>query len=405
MPRAGPSRSQRSQRQFSQTQAQTQNPTQTQRYSRSQRRVEDEDEEEEIPLDDDDEPGANETGTDLKKRATDLVRLALFQEQRRMPLRRDEISKKVMGSQRSAFKAVFYEAQSILRNTFGMELVELPTRAATHDATAGQDRGQDKAGTQNGENAGERQKVTGLKKKAVSQGSKTYILRSTLDPALIERAASTNKRIFEVEAADAPDDVADAEPGTRTYGSLIAWNSGDQLAALGILYVILALILVSGKVISDMDLRLLLRRLRLRPPTQIALPAHTPHRTLTFDPYLTQLQRQGYLDRTRIGAGGAAQNAGAASENDTVWEWRWGPRAAAEIGEAAVARFVADRGGAGGGGPGRGAGGGAGSDEGSDEEVGGRRAKAHREEAQKRLAALFKGVELAAGGELADATV
>ncbi|KAI9432402.1 MAGE-domain-containing protein [Lactarius indigo] len=425
MPRWGPLRSQR---QFSQTQAQTQNPTQSQRYGRSQRRVEDEDEDEEIPLDDDDgdgEPGANETGTDLKKRATDLVRLALFQEQRRMPLRRDEISKKVMGSQRGAFKAVFNEAQSILRNTFGMELVELPTRAATHDAAAGQDRSQDKAGTQNGENAGERQKVTGLKKKAVSQGSKTYILRSTLDPALIERAALTNKRIFEVEAADAPDDVADAEPGTRTYGSLIAWNSADQLAALGILYVILALILVSGKVISDMDLRLLLRRLRFRPPTQIALPAHTPHRTLTFDAYLTQLQRQGYLDRTRIGASGAAQKrrrggvgatqAGGAGgeENDVVWEWRWGPRAAAEIGEAAVARFVAEfmaerasRGGAGaGGGPGRGTEGGAGSDEGSDEEVGGRRARTHREEAQKRLAALLKGVEHAAGGELAGATV
>src|SRR6266702_1210005 len=281
---------------------------------------------------------------------------------------------------------------------------------------------------------------------AVSQGSKTYILRSTLDPALIERAALTNKRIFEVEAADAPDDVDDAEPGTRTYGSLNAWNSADQLSALGILYVILALILVNGKVISDsashrtvvreraadmhvftVDLRLLLRRLRLRPPTQIALPAHTPHRTLTFDAYLSQLQRQGYLDRARIGASGAAQKrrrgggagatqaggGGGGEENDVVWEWRWGPRAAAEIGETAVARFVAEfmaerasRGSAGGsGGPGGSAGGGAGSEDGSDEEVGGRRARAHREEAQKRLAALLKGVELAAGGDLAGATV
>ena len=82
-----------------------------------------------------------------------------------MPLRRDEISKKVLGSQRGAFKAVFQEAQIILSNTFGMELVELPTRAAAHDATAGQDRSQDKAGTQNGEHPGERQMVTGLKKK------------------------------------------------------------------------------------------------------------------------------------------------------------------------------------------------------------------------------------------------
>lgn len=113
----------------------------------------------------------------LKKRATDLVRLALFQEQRRMPLRRDEISKKVIGSQRGAFKTVFEEAQKILRGTFGMELVELPSRTATHD-TAGGATGRDKppqekAGTQNGdEGAGDRQAVTGLKKKGA-----VYVLR------------------------------------------------------------------------------------------------------------------------------------------------------------------------------------------------------------------------------------
>jgi hypothetical protein len=105
------------------------------------------------------------------------VRLALFQEQRRMPLRRDDISKKVIGSQRGVFKVVFDEAQKILRGTFGMELVELPTRAATHDTVAaaggasGRDRTQqEKAGTQNGdEGAGDRQTVTGLKKKGVAK--------------------------------------------------------------------------------------------------------------------------------------------------------------------------------------------------------------------------------------------
>ena len=57
-----------------------------------------------------------------------------------------------------------YEVQDLLHNTFGMELVELPTRAAAHDAsgaaTADQDTNQENAGTQNGENAGERQTVT-----------------------------------------------------------------------------------------------------------------------------------------------------------------------------------------------------------------------------------------------------
>ena len=188
MPRAGPSRSQRQPSQ-----------TQTQRYGRSQRRLEDEDDDEVAVQnsDDDEETGMDDTTTvrvalvsyisdsflsfqlnltpheqDLKKRATDLVRLALFHEQGRMPLRRDEISKKVMGSQRGAFKAVFEEAQNILRGTFGMELVELPTRAAVHDPTGGgtgTGKTQEKAGTQNGgeggDGAGGRQAVTGLRKK------------------------------------------------------------------------------------------------------------------------------------------------------------------------------------------------------------------------------------------------
>ena len=91
-----------------------------------------------------------------------------------MPLRRDEISKKVVGSQRGAFKAVFDEAQEILRGTFGMELIELPTRAATHDTSGngtGRGKTQEKAGTQNGaeegDAAGGRQAVTGLKKKGI----------------------------------------------------------------------------------------------------------------------------------------------------------------------------------------------------------------------------------------------
>ena len=51
----------------------------------------------------------------------------------------------------------------------------------------------------------------------VSQGSKTYILRSTLDSVLIERTSATNKFILEVEVAVSPDDVDDVEPGVRTY--------------------------------------------------------------------------------------------------------------------------------------------------------------------------------------------
>jgi melanoma-associated antigen len=174
---------------------------------------------------------------------------------------------------------------------------------------------------------------------------------------------------------------------------------------------------------------MLLRRLRLRPPTQLALPAHSPHRTLNFDAYLLQLQRQGYLLRTHIGgAGGTSQKrargrpggatqqgSGGGEDNDVAWEWRWGPRAMAEIGEAAIARFVgefmaerASGGGGGGGGSGSGgratAGNGGGDGEASDDEVGGRGARARREDAKRRLATLMRGVELAAGGDLSGVT-
>jgi melanoma-associated antigen len=90
----------------------------------------------------------------------------------------------------------------------------------------------------------------------VAAGSKTYILRSILDPLIIEHAALTDEHLLEAEAADMPSDEEEAESdderfGPRYYGSIISWSKADQLGPLGIQYVILALILVSGRVISD----------------------------------------------------------------------------------------------------------------------------------------------------------
>lgn len=56
-----------------------------------------------------------------------LVRLALASEFSRLPIRRTDISAKVLGEQGSRqFKTVFNEAQQALRTTFGMQLTELP---------------------------------------------------------------------------------------------------------------------------------------------------------------------------------------------------------------------------------------------------------------------------------------
>ncbi|KAL4933712.1 MAGE domain-containing protein [Aspergillus undulatus] len=58
-----------------------------------------------------------------------LVRLALSSEYSRQPIRRVDISNKVLGEQGSRqFKTVFAEAQKVLGDTFGMTLSELPVK-------------------------------------------------------------------------------------------------------------------------------------------------------------------------------------------------------------------------------------------------------------------------------------
>ncbi|KAI0321546.1 MAGE family-domain-containing protein [Amylostereum chailletii] len=407
MARAGPSRSQRH---ASQSQPE---PTQTQRGGRNQtqrrgRRADDEDEDEDEELGDEEDGEedsvADPFAQDLNKKIAGLVRLALFNEQKRLPLRREEISKRVLGSQRSAFKPVFDGAQQILRATFGMELVELQTRSAAHGTATGKDADKDKrkkaSQSQANGDANDQTEVAGGKKKAAAQGSKSYILRSILDAGLIEHASHSDANILEAEMADAPEDIDEDEAGTRQYGSLLSWNGSDQLAALGILYVVLALILVNGKVVSDMDLHTLLRRLNLRESAVLELSAQSTHRTVPIEAYLSQLVRQGFLDRTRLGGGASGKRGrGTQAQDDgegATFEWRWGPRAGAEVGEKAIARFVAEfmaerRGEV---------------EESSDEDEEPRARKQRQrqrdEDAQKRLDMMMRGIERASGGDLAD---
>lgn len=68
---------------------------------------------------------ADNNADQMKKK---LVRLALACEYQRRPIRRADVSEKVLGSQGRQFKKVFEEAQIELRSVFGMEMVELPAR-------------------------------------------------------------------------------------------------------------------------------------------------------------------------------------------------------------------------------------------------------------------------------------
>ncbi|KAI0686462.1 MAGE family-domain-containing protein [Cytidiella melzeri] len=337
---------------------------------------------------------------DLHRRAYALVRLALFNEQRRMPLRRDDISKKVLGSKSRRFADILMLAQATLRKTFGMELVELHRSQVVEEKTEKDPKKKQKQNTD----------AVGMKKKAAPTGTKTWILRTVLDPQLISLAVLPDDDIKAVEQAPlvggpdngADNDNDDAGVQSTNTGAILAWQDSDQLSAIGILYVVLALVLVHGRALGDGDLRRILKRLRIPLSADVPLNSRSTAQS-TIDAYLAQCARQGYLERHRVGQAkvgadkkrgrapaGTQRGAGGEDEGDT-WEWKWGPRAMAEIGEADMARFVAefmvDS-----------------SMMGEEDDDGEARA-VNEARRKKKLETMMKGVERASGGDLVDVAV
>ncbi|OJI90359.1 hypothetical protein ASPTUDRAFT_186202 [Aspergillus tubingensis CBS 134.48] len=84
--------------------------------------------------DDDDDAGSEDAYDTRAPSSTDvmvkkMVRLALASEFSRLPIRRSDISVKVLGEQGTRqFKTVFEEAQRVLQEKFGMEMMELPVK-------------------------------------------------------------------------------------------------------------------------------------------------------------------------------------------------------------------------------------------------------------------------------------
>lgn len=79
------------------------------------------------------------------------------------------------------------------------------------------------------------------------------MLRSVLDPELIEATALVDVEIEEAERKEREELYPNNED-RRTHGTLITCDSEDdgyQLSLTGILHVLLALILVNGRVLSD----------------------------------------------------------------------------------------------------------------------------------------------------------
>lgn len=83
---------------------------------------------------------------------------------------------------------------------------------------------------------------------AASSGPKQYILRSILHSKVIEQSVEVFEELQEAELEDASNTDEDAP---QPAGTIVSWNTSDQLNGLGVLYVILALILVNGHALKD----------------------------------------------------------------------------------------------------------------------------------------------------------
>ena len=150
------------------------------------------------------------------------------------------------GNTRS-FNGVLAEAQEILRDGLGMELVEARTKGTGFGVST--IRTKSKKKTKAGE---EEESDDAPPTKAKFVPSKTYVLRSTLDPKMIAAAADVVGSVM-WEEAETPPEATSAKNKTWAMddGVLINWKKSDQLQHLGILQVILSLILVSGRALAD----------------------------------------------------------------------------------------------------------------------------------------------------------
>ncbi|KAE8228430.1 hypothetical protein CF326_g6636 [Tilletia indica] len=312
---------------------------------------------------------AKEIGKEeVLKKSADLCRLALYHEYSKGALRRPAINQHIFNNDSKAargFPMVLRYCNKTLRGTFGMELVELKA------------------------------------------GGSAYILRNVLPAAAIAGLTKPSKELAEVvasaskprkrsrnsggESAAQAAEVAGANArknfvGQRMYDPQappLDWKAADgQLASMGLLYVILALILTNGRSLPNAQLRSHLRRLCLPPgeplPTALRvdgnLDANAPFparsnlissaprssateaNNATIDSFLANAVKMHYLEHAKSSTLAGGTQAGAepsgrsrasgdgegGGEAEAAFDWKWGPRAIIEVTESGIAQFVTE---------------------------------------------------------------
>ncbi|KAK4689364.1 hypothetical protein P7C73_g732, partial [Tremellales sp. Uapishka_1] len=292
----------------------------------------------------DEEDGAARGGLradDLSQKARLLVRLALFNEYKKTALRRELITKTIIPDNHRAFVPVLEAARKILRQTCGMDLVEIRQKykrgdeidSQTAPAQQTQRKGKQRAlnaideEEEESEEEPDQQSAAAASKGKKGPGTKVYILQNIL-PAELLKAANTPHPL----PLFGDDDRRDNDLVSIDMGSLIRYETGENMALLGIRTLILCLIMVHDRVMHDDHLHAMLKRVNLQRDTILPFKAPESHQSvLTLDRYLELLERQNYLEKHK-------SNTNADGKQEI--EWRWGSREL-EFSEKAAAEFIA----------------------------------------------------------------
>ncbi|SPO23683.1 uncharacterized protein UTRI_03789_B [Ustilago trichophora] len=328
---------------------------------------------------------------EIDKRGAQLARYALACEYKRIPIRKDDVRKEVLDEGTSrCFIPVFNAAQKMLHQTFGLIMSEVRARgadnaeltkqaqevlrAAASSANGLRPRGQQREDSSNADGG---------------PGTNMWILRSALPNHAIQALVTADEELTRIYTQASTTNASNSSNQRRRQSAketkaAIDWKSADhQDGEMGLLYIILALILVNGRTITEATLYMYLRRLHLDPRTLLpsalrgtgpafssastgSQSTQTQARTRampgTLEGFLNAMTKQSYLEKQRSDVGvdvmdaavnqaqtqsrrwgrtsGAGGGASGAADEDTVWEWRWGSRAEAEIGEKRIAELI-----------------------------------------------------------------
>lgn len=315
---------------------------------------------------------------EVVRKAAEWARYALACEYQRMPIRGDHVRKEVLVDTKYSriFNTIFNETQKLLQQTFGYHMVEVRPKGADNAELEKQAEAAIRQASSQANGLRSRKRERDTSPELHDEGrtnTNIWVLRSALPPKITKALVHVSNDLVSTD-----DGSATRNRRRQDGNSAINWSTANhQGGEMGLLYIILGIILVNGRTVTDFTLLSCLKRLRL--PMHEVLPsalrgtgpapgisssgtqatqtqARQRAKQGTLDGFLTAMVKQSYLEKQRadVSADGQAKNdsgnatqsrtkrSRATDDENTVWEWRWGNRSEVEIGEQRVASLMAD---------------------------------------------------------------